>query len=212
MTPEEKRTEKIKLMQLLRKGEIDTLPDVDSDAYKASKIKDMMSKANTNKSNIEELTGSTFERMDGLVSQTLLKKFLNTFEEIYDDYHEGGDPFDSSEVADYLSIMMQNHARDTRLDSKMFENSEEVNEGDPIVDEHEFNFFQTLFTPKYSEEEIEAFLKSDDYQEELKYSDLEEKDFANWDNALDMFVHSADRRGGRLDEGVEWMKRFSGVK
>jgi hypothetical protein len=107
-------------MQLLRKGEIDTLPDVNSPAYKASKIKDMMSKANTNESNIEELTRGTFERMDGLVSQTLLKKFLNTFEEIYNDYHEGGDPFDSSEVADYLSIMMQNHARDTRLDSKMF--------------------------------------------------------------------------------------------
>ena len=71
--------------------------------------------------------------------------------------------------------------------------------GDTIVDEHEFNFFQTLFTPKYSEEEIEAFLKSNDYQEELKYSDLEEKDFADWDAALDLFVHNADRRGGRYD-------------
>ena len=212
MALSDKELKKIEFLQQFTSGERTDLPDVDSDEFKLSKIKDMMSKANTNESNIEELTRGTFERMDGLVSQTLLKKFLNTFEEIYNDYHEGGDPFDSSEVADYLSIMMQNHARDTRLDSKMFENSEEVNEGDPIVDEHEFNFFQTLFTPKYSEEEIEAFLKSDDYQEELKYSDLEEKDFANWDNALDMFVGSIDARGGRLDEGVEWMKRFSGIK
>jgi hypothetical protein len=43
MTPQE--TEKIKLMQLFKQGKIDNLPDVDSDAYKASKVKDMMSKA-----------------------------------------------------------------------------------------------------------------------------------------------------------------------
>ena len=119
MTPNE--TEKIKLMQLFRQGKIDNLPDVDSDEYKASKIKDMMSKANTNENNIEEMTRDQFERMDGLVDQSLLIKFLDTFEEIFSDYAEGGDEFFSDDVINYLSMMMQNRAQDARLDSQMSE-------------------------------------------------------------------------------------------
>ena len=253
MTPNE--TEKIKLMQLFRQGKIDTLPDVDSDEYKASKIKDMMSKANTNENNIEEMTRDTFERMDGLVDQTLLKKFLDTFEEIYSNYVEGGDPFDTSEVIDFLSIMMQNRAEDARLDSRSFEESvneektisitkdqmeklhkgkpvklgnnsflykvdapkkEGVNEGDPIVDETEFNFFKEFFgigsdnvipNTNATDEEIEAYLKSDDYQEELKYSDLEEKDIANW---VESFLDWRSKNTlQEVDGGVEFFKRIA---
>ena len=211
MTPEEKRTEKIKLMQLLRKGEIDTLPDVDSDAYKASKVKDMMSKAE----GVDEVTSKVGSRISGMIHRPFLANILEKFAEIYQDLIDNGEEFDAQDVIDFLAIEMSKFADDRGLNAS-FPNEgkveEDVNEGDAIVDEHEFNFFQTLFGDKYSEEEIEAFLKSNDYQEELKYSDLEEKDFANWDNALDMFVGSIDARGGRLDEGVKWMKRFSGVK
>jgi hypothetical protein len=211
MTPEEKRTEKIKLMQLLRKGEIDTLPDVDSPAYKASKIKDMMSKAE----GVDEVTSKVGSRISGMIHRPFLANILEKFAEIYQDLIDNGEEFDAQDVIDFLAIEMSKFADDRGLNAS-FPNEgkveEDVNEGDAIVDEHEFNFFQTLFGDKYSEEEIEAFLKSNDYQEELKYSDLEEKDFANWDTALDMFVGSIDARGGRLDEGVEWMKRFSGVK
>ena len=211
MTPEEKRTEKIKLMQLLRKGEIDTLPDVDSPAYKASKIKDMMSKAE----GVDEVTSKVGSRISGMIHRPFLANILEKFAEIYQDLIDNGEEFDAQDVIDFLAIEMSKFADDRGLNAS-FPNEgkveEDVNEGDAIVDEHEFNFFQTLFGDKYSEEEIEAFLKSNDYQEELKYSDLEEKDFANWDNALDMFVGSIDARGGRLDEGVEWMKRFSGIK
>ena len=211
MTPEEKRTEKIKLMQLLRKGEINTLPDVDSPAYKASKIKDMMSKAE----GVDEVTSKVGSRISGMIHRPFLANILEKFAEIYQDLIDNGEEFDAQDVIDFLAIEMSKFADDRGLNAS-FPNEgkveEDVNEGDAIVDEHEFNFFQTLFGDKYSEEEIEAFLKSNDYQEELKYSDLEEKDFANWDNALDMFVGSIDARGGRLDEGVKWMKRFSGVK
>lgn len=60
---------------------------------------------------------------------------------------------------------------------------------DPMVDEHDFNFFQTFFgvdskeviaNTNATDEEIEAYLKSDDYQEELKHSELDEKDISNW--------------------------------
>ena len=68
-----------------------------------------------------------------------------------------------------------------------------VAEGDSIVDEHEFNFFKTFFgigsknvypNTNAEDEEIEAYLKSDDYQEELKYSELDEKDIADWINSF----------------------------
>jgi len=209
MTPQE--TEKIKLMQLFKQGKIDTLPDVNSDAYKAQKVKDMMSKAE----GVDEVTSKVGSRILGMIHRPFLANILEKFAEIYQDLIDNGEEFDAQDVIDFLSIEMSKFADDRGLNAS-FPNEgkveEDVNEGDAIVDEHEFNFFQTLFGDKYSEEEIEAFLKSNDYQEELKYSDLEEKDFANWDNALDMFVGSIDARGGRLDEGVKWMKRFSGVK
>ena len=209
MTPQE--TEKIKLMQLFKQGKIDTLPDVDSDAYKASKVKDMMSKAE----GVDEVTSKVGSRISGMIHRPFLANILEKFAEIYQDLIDNGEEFDAQDVIDFLAIEMSKFADDRGLNAS-FPNEgkaeEDVNEGDAIVDEHEFNFFQTLFGDKYSEEEIESFLKSNDYQEELKYSDLEEKDFANWDNALDMFVGSIDARGGRLDEGVKWMKRFSGVK
>lgn len=210
MTPQE--TEKIKLMQLFKQGKIDTLPDVDSDAYKASKVKDMMSKAE----GVDEVTSKVGSRISGMIHRPFLANILEKFAEIYQDLIDNGEEFDAQDVIDFLSIEMSKFADDRGLNASLPTNEEkveeDVNEGDAIVDEHEFNFFQTLFGDKYSEEEIESFLKSNDYQEELKYSDLEEKDFANWDNALDMFVGSIDARGGRLDEGVKWMKRFSGVK
>ena len=210
MTPQE--TEKIKLMQLFKQGKIDTLPDVDSDAYKASKVKDMMSKAE----GVDEVTSKVGSRISGMIHRPFLANILEKFAEIYQDLIDNGEEFDAQDVIDFLSIEMSKFADDRGLNASLPTNEEkveeDVNEGDAIVDEHEFNFFQTLFGDKYSEEEIEAFLKSNDYQEELKYSDLEEKDFANWDTALDMFVGSIDARGGRLDEGVKWMKRFSGIK
>lgn len=212
MALSDKDLEKIELMQQLRKGEIDTLPDVDSDEFKLSKIKDMISKAE----GVDEVTSRVGSRIEGLLNIEMKNKFLNAGMDLIQDVLED-DEFFIEDIVDHLAIELNKYyderssfgAKINDLEEKV---EEDINEGDPIVDEHEFNFFQTLFTPKYSKEEIEAFLKSDDYQEELKYSDLEEKDFANWDNALDMFVHKADRRGGRLDEGVKWMKRFSGVK
>ena len=69
------------------------------------------------------------------------------------------------------------------------EEKKKLEEGDPIVDEHEFEFFQTFFgidskdviaNTNATDEELEAYLKSDDYQEELKHSELDEKDISNW--------------------------------
>lgn len=148
------------------------------DKIKAVQAMMAKEKSSKNESNIQEMTRDTFERMDGLVNQNLLKEFLDAFEEIYSDYIEGGDPFDASEVIDFLSIMMQNRAQDARLDSRSFE--EGVNEGDPIVDETEFNFFQTILDGRYKEEDIEEYLKSDDYQQALQTLNLNASDTEEW--------------------------------
>lgn len=216
------------------------------DKIKAVQAMMAKEKSSKNESNIQEMTRDTFERMDGLVNQNLLREFLDAFEEIYSDYHEGGDPFDASEVIDFLSIMMQNRAQDAKLDSKMFEDSKGVEsieeldgsgsvdaltallgaggltagafalnkmmdaleagklgdkgkaiakhlrdmgstfkgaglkEGDSIVDEIEFNFFQTILDGRYKEEDIEEYLKSDDYQQALQTLNLDASDTEEW--------------------------------
>ena len=208
MTPNE--TEKIKLMQLFRQGKIDNLPDVDSDEYKASKIKDMMAKANTNESNIEEMTRDTFERMDGLVDQSLLIKFLDTFEEIYGDYVEGGDPFDTSEVIDFLSIMMQNRAQDARLDSRSFgegvneektisitkDQMEKLHKGEPVKLGNN-SFLYKVDAPKKegvnegkSREEVESiiskYLDADDTKDYLNMNYDDVKDMSTSDILADL--------------------------
>lgn len=90
--------------------------------------------------------------------------------------------------------------------------SEDVSEGDPIVDEHEFNFFKTFFgigskdvypNTNASDEEIESYLKSDEYQDELKHSELDEKDIADW---ITSFL---DWRG---DTGIEAAPRVDDIK
>lgn len=197
MTPNE--TEKIKLMQLFRQGKIDTLPNVDSPEYKASKIKDMMSKANTNENNIKEMTRDQFERMDGLVDQSLLIKFLDTFEEIFSDYVEGGDEFFSDDVINYLSTMMQNRAQDARLDSRSFE--EGVNEGK-------------------SREEVKSiiskYLDADDTKDYLNmnYDDVKNMSTSDIlddlkDTASSAPLASYKRNLQEVDGGVEFFKRIA---
>ena len=160
-----------------------------------------------NKAGIKEnyqMDGETYERIDGLINRELKRKFIFAFEDLYNDLIGDGDQFFKDDVLDYLTIQL-----DKEINIDELKEDEIKAEGDSIVDEHEFYFFQKMFGEKYSEAEIEAFLKSNDYQEELKYSDLEEKDFANWDNALDYFVGKSDGRGGRLDESIEFFNRIA---
>ena len=86
-------------------------------------------------------------------------------------------------------------------------------EGEPIVDEHEFNFFKTFFgvgskdvypNTNAEDEEIEAYLKSDDYQEQLKHSELDEKDIADWiDSFLEWRASTGREKAFRHDISEE---------
>jgi len=108
MTPNE--TEKIKLMQLFRQGKIDTLPNVDSDEYKIQKVKAMLDKEKSMKEDYQ-MDGETYNRIDGLIDQSLLKSFLNIFKEINDDLIADGENFDIDDLVDYLTIQLDKESR-----------------------------------------------------------------------------------------------------
>ena len=65
---------------------------------------------------IKEMTGDVYNRIDGLTNQVLKQQFLLKFSEIYEDMVEGGDPFDVSDVIQYLTSQMQDFADDTKMD------------------------------------------------------------------------------------------------
>jgi hypothetical protein len=125
MKPQE--TEKIKLMQLFKQGKIDTLPDVDT----AYMTKQMMDK----EKNMEEADLGMINRIDSLVSQRLLIRFLDMFTEIYDDLVVGGDPFEPQDVIEYLSRQMQQRAMDSNMDTDGFRSFEEGMKDDGNLDE-----------------------------------------------------------------------------
>jgi hypothetical protein len=169
MTPQE--TEKIKLMQLFKQGKIDTLPDVDSDAYKASKVKDMMSKAE----GVDEVTSKVGSRISGMIHRPFLVNFLEKFAEIYQDLIDNGEEFDPQDVIDFLSIEMSVFANDRGLDASLPTNE--------------------ASKPGYHEDGTpKSDAEMDDDEREQFYLDLD------------------DVNEETVDEGVKWMKRFSGVK
>ena len=152
-----------------------------------------------------EATVETLDRIDSLIDQPLLKEFLDKFIEIYNDLAYASDEmFITSDLIDYLRTRLQ----EVDLRENKDNNITKTNEGDSIVDESEFNFFQTLAGEQYSEEEIEKYLQSDEYQEELQYSQLEMSDTDNWLN--DMFEYFNKRKS--LDEGLDYFARIAGLK
>ena len=152
-----------------------------------------------------EATVKNLDRIDSLIDQSLLKEFLDKFIEIYNDLAYASDEmFITSDLIDYLRTRLQ----EVDLRENKDNNITKTNEGDSIVDESEFNFFQTLAGEQYSEEEIEKYLQSDEYQEELQYSQLEMSDTDNWLN--DMFEFFNKRKS--LDEGLDYFARIAGLK
>ena len=66
--------------------------------------------------------------------------------------------------------------------------------GENIVDETEFNFFNYILGDKYSEDEIETYLKSDSFQEASRDDDMEmvADNASNWENEFFEFFDNTD--------------------
>ena len=176
------------------------------DQLKLQAIMQMMDKEKQQQNKpTNEATVETLDRIDSLIDQSLLKEFLDKFIEIYNDLAYASDEmFITSDLIDYLRTRLQ----EVDLRENKDNNITKTNEGDSIVDESEFNFFQTLAGEQYSEEEIEKYLQSDEYQEELQYSQLEMSDTDNWLN--DMFEFFNKRKS--IDEGLDYFARIAGLK
>ena len=170
MTPQE--TEKIKLMQLFKQGKIDTLPDVDSDAYKASKVKDMMSKAE----GVDEVTSKVGSRIEGLLNIEMKNKFLNVGMDLIQDLLED-DEFFIEDIIDHLAIELNKHYDERSSFGAKVNDLEEETPGPKNPDG----------TPKSNDE------MTDDEREDY-YNNLD------------------DVNEETVDEGVKWLKRFSGIK
>ena len=76
---------------------------------------------------------------------------------------------------------------------------EKIEEGDPIVDEHEFDFFKEILDGRYKDEDIEEYLKSDDYQQALETLNLDASDTVEWIGEFTNFF--GDGADAYIDEG-----------
>jgi hypothetical protein len=202
MTPQE--TEKIKLMQLFKQGKIEDLPNVDS----AYMTKQMMDK----EKNMEEADLGMINRIDSLVSQRLLIRFLDMFTEIYDDLVVGGDPFEPQDVIEYLSRQMQQRAMDSNMDTDGFRSFEEEVEEEVVNEEESVDEAMmprpSLFRGTDVEKQEYYASLYRDYNRDNEEFKRNYMNFTDEDWIEDFENYVADRQ---LDEGVEWFKKIAGV-
>jgi hypothetical protein len=176
MTPQE--TEKIKLMQLFKQGKIDNLPDVDSDAYKASKVKDMMSKAEGVDEaggilNITDPSNPKLTSMEALITNAITQAYPSA---------------DINDVREFYKMLMDDvkAGRVELMGLDLGEEFEQFADANNVI----------LKDP------------SGGIQEETPKSNAEMTD----DERENFYLDLDDVNEETVDEGVKWMKRFSGVK
>ena len=85
---------------------------------KIAKIKAMMAKEKSMKENYQ-MDGEVYDRIDGLVDQPLLNRFLGIFTDIYDDFIEQGEEFEVDDVVDFLTICLDKHSKETRMEDQL---------------------------------------------------------------------------------------------
>ena len=141
----------------------------DRDKIKA--IQAMIAKERDAKKDVKEMTGEAYNRIDGLTNQVLKQQFLLKFSEIYEDMVEAGDPFDVSDVIQYLTSQMQEFAQDTRMDQGGIDES--TGPSDKSEPEDDVDNVDTLASPD---------AKAKDYDSEVgagsNQNDIEAKEDA----------------------------------
>jgi hypothetical protein len=123
------------------------------------------------KGGIKEMTGEIYNRIDGLVNRNMLQRFLGAFDGIYEDMVEGGDPFDVSDVIQYLTSQMQEFAQDTRMDQGgMMESTGPSDKSEP---EDDVDNVDTLASPDAKAKDYSSAVSAGSNQ-----NDAEEKEDA----------------------------------
>jgi len=159
---------------------------------KIAKIQAMMAKEKSMKEGYQ-MDGEVYDRIHGLTSQPLLKSFIDAFKRINSDYIESGEEFYLDVVVDYLTIQLDKESRNMNegLDDKRLEESS--------VDEREFDFFTSILDGRYKEEDIEDYLKSDDYQAAQDEFKLDDTYTSDWVQEFANYFDSRMDEGNALD-------------
>ena len=135
----------------------------DRDKIKA--IQAMIAKEREKK-DVNEMTGEVFNRIDGLVNRNILQRFLGAFDGIYDDMVEGGDPFDVSDVIQYLTYQMQEFAQDTRMDQGGLDES--TGPSDKSEPEDDVDNVDTLASPDAKAKDYSSAVSAGSNQNDLE--------------------------------------------
>lgn len=85
---------------------------------KIKAVQAMMAKEKGMKENYQ-MDGETYDRIDGLISQPLLKSLLGKFREIYYDFLKSDDLFDADDVVDYLTIQLDKVSKADKMSPDM---------------------------------------------------------------------------------------------
>jgi len=118
------------------------------------------------KGGIKEMTGENFNRIDGLTNRVLLQQFLLKFSEIYEDMVEAGDPFDVSDVIQYLTYQMQEFAQDTRMDQGGLDES--TGPSDKSEPEDDVDNVDTLASPDAKAKDYSSAVSAGSNQNDLE--------------------------------------------
>jgi len=118
------------------------------------------------KGGIKEISFEVSNRIDGLVNRVLLQQFLLKFSEIYEDMVEGGDPFDISDVIQYLTSQMQEFAQDTRMDQGgMMESTGPSDKSEP---EDDVDNVDTLASPDAKAKDYSSAVSAGSNQNDIE--------------------------------------------
>ena len=133
---------------------------------------------------IKEMTGENFNRIDGLTNRVLLQQFLLKFSEIYEDMVEAGDPFDVSDVIQYLTSQMQEFADDTSMDQGGM--NESTGPSDKSEPEDDVDNVDTLASPD---------AKAKDYGSEVSAGSNQDGDEEKEDAQVAPMFEKEDQQG-----------------
>ena len=105
---------------------VDADDDISADKKKAAAMAyrkvdkgDSYKKATSHMKENYQMDGEVYNRIDGLVDQPLLNRFLGIFTDIYDDFIEQGEEFEVDDVVDFLTICLDKHSKETRMEDQL---------------------------------------------------------------------------------------------
>ena len=178
------------------------------------------------KEDVNEMTGDTLNRLDGLVDQPLLISFLDKFEEIYYDFIEQGEEFEVGDVIAFLEKMLYDRAEDARMEDQLPDGFAEASgeigvdqQGDTTRDVNvtdDTSMYDPLKEAKTQMKTIMSSLKKNKgaSDEEIKdfirthKDDIKDMTMSEIEDEFDEFISV---NTDYVDEGVEFFKKIGGI-